>query len=88
MINGDASKFVFPLLACLGGLAVGVVAMIGFLNGQFYTIREHEEFRKTLSETQHGTDDHMKRIDQMVVDNQKEIAIVRGFIDAHKVAGK
>lgn len=87
-INGEAHKFILPALASLGGLVLGVVTMIGFLYGQFYTIREHEEFRKTLSETQHGADDHMKRLDQMAVDNQKEIAIVRGFIDAHRTPGK
>jgi hypothetical protein len=85
-INGDATKLVFPLLACLGGLAVGVVTMIAFLNGQYYTIREHEEFRKTLSETQMRVEDHLKRIDQTVVDNQRAVGELQGFIAAHKAA--
>lgn len=88
MSNGDASKFILPGLASLGGLAVGVVSMVAFLYGQFYTLREHEEFRHTMEVTQDKANDHMKRMDQMIIDNQKAIAEAWGFINAHRAAGK
>ena len=84
-MNGEpATKFILPGLASLGGLAVGVVSMIAFLYGQFYTLREHEEFRKTMTEAHDRLEDRLKRDEQTITEGQRAIGEMQGFIAAHK----
>lgn len=86
--NGSGNRFLSTGLPAIGGLLVGLITMVAFLYGQFFTLREHEEFRKTIAETQFRNEDRFKRAEENIIANQKSLAEIQGFIQAHKAPAK
>lgn len=85
-IYGNGNKVIWPALSAVAGLTVGVVGVIAFAYSQFFTLREHEEFRKTITETNLRLEDRLKKVEAQANSNSEWLAKIQGFLDAHSQA--
>jgi hypothetical protein len=82
-IYGNGNKVIWPALSAVAGLTVGVVGVIAFAYSQFFTLREHEEFRKTIMESNLRLEDRIKNVEAKAEGNSQWLAKIQGFLDAH-----
>jgi hypothetical protein len=83
-LNGNGKSLSLGKITGGASALVGAVGMIGFLYSQFETLREHEEFRKTLAEIQVRNDDAFKHIDDRLTSMVKSVSELQGIIYAHQ----
>lgn len=84
--QNNGSRFLWPAMSAAGGLLVGLVGVIAFAYSQFFTLREHEEFRKTIAETNMRLEDRIKKVENQANNNSEWLAKIQGFLDAHSQA--